>query len=202
MFGLPAVASTIRAAGFSSTANQDADTPIVVDSGNVAAPLSTNRTATLAKALTIFNPGRLTARYWTVYWTNQSGAAVTLDVSRIALGEVFQPVDNVEWGLRFDVEDTSKVEMSDTGYDDVEEQRILPMMSGIIPWGQVAETPFMRRLAYRTGMSREVVASLDPGDTAWGEDTTIWGRFKQAPTVALNDYDVTAMEFTVKAIMP
>lgn len=201
MFGLPAVASQIQAFGFTSSANQDAETP-AFNSGGFTAPLSANRTASKAKALAMFNANGDAYRYWTVYWYNQSGSAQTLDVSRIALCEAFQPADNVEWGLRFDIEDTSKLEVSETGYDDVEEQRVLPVMSGVIPWGQVAELPYMQRLLFRSGTSREIVASLDPSDTTWGEDSTIWGRFRQGPALTLVDYDVNQLEFSIKAIMP
>lgn len=206
MFGIPAVAGTLQAMAFTSTANQDAGTPIAFNSnGNIitsnVAPMSTNRTGS-AKALMLFNPAKVAYRYWTVFWYNTSGVAQTFDVSRVALCEMFQPIDNAEWGLRFEVEDTSPVGVSETGFDEVEEQRIIPIMSGVVPWGQVAELPYMRRLLYRTGASREVVASLDPSDTSWGEDTTLWGRLRSGAAVQLVDYDVNQLEFSVKAILP
>lgn len=170
------------------------------DSGEVDLLLSSNRTSSYGKSL-VTAPTRPVYRYWRMLITT-GGASTQLEMARVALCDIFQPLDNVEWGLKFEFDDTSKMDVSETGYDEVEEQRILPLMSGVIPWGQISEEARMRQLVYRAGNSREVVASLNPEDSDWGEDTTLWGRFRPGLALTLADYDVNTLDFTVRAIMP
>ena len=170
------------------------------DSGQLSLMLSTNRTASYGKSL-VTATTRPSYRYWR-FIVATGGQSTQLEIARVALCDLFQPIDNVEWGLKFEFDDTSKMDVSETGYDEVEEQRILPLMSGVIPWGQISEEARMRQLVYRAGNSREVIASLNPADSDWGEDTTLWGRFRPGLALTLADYDVNQLDFTVKAIMP
>ncbi len=199
LFGLPTTLSspTVRWRGATSQANLTAAP--TYDSGVVGLYLSSSRTASLAKSLTI-NTNRPALRYWRIDLA--ASVAATWEIARVALCDLLQPVANVEWGFKFEVEDTSKIDMSETGYDDVVEQRILPKLSGTIPWGAVAEEPRMRQLVYRAGSSRETVACLDPADTTWGEDKTVWGRFQTGLALTLSDYDMNQLEFSVRAIQP
>lgn len=199
IFGLPTALSapTVRWRGATSQANLTAAP--TYDSGVVNLYLSSSRTAALAKSLVI-NTNRPSLRYWRCDLA--CGVAATWEIARVALCDLLQPVANVEWGFKFEVEDTSKLEMSETGFDDVVEQRILPKLSGTIPWGAVAEEPRMRQLVYRAGSSKETVACLDPADTTWGEDKTVWGRFSTGLALTLADYDMNQLDFSVRAIQP
>jgi hypothetical protein len=199
LFGLPETFTGAMWVNLSNTAAGNFD--VWLGTGNVATlPFSSSYTSPYRRGMLVF-PSRFTARYARVHIQPTSTSQV-LELSRLALCDCLQPVDNVEWGFKFEVDDTSKVEVSDLGFDEVVPQRILPTMSGTIPWGQIAEEPRMRKLVYRAGGSREVVACLDPSDTVNGEDKLIWGRFRSGASLTLADYDINQLDFSVRAILP
>ena len=196
--GCPLYAGTSRFRGATSQANLTAAPGY--DSGSIAnIAFSTNRTATLTKCLNV--PSSLqTFRYWRI---DLAPTGQKAEAWRFLVCGAMQPVENIQIGAEFSVDDRSIRRYARSGRRIIDPANILPAFQG--EWPGITRSEYeaqWRPFMIRGGATKPALFILDSADTTWGEDAIIYGDLEKSSKIVYNDGDVFGYNLAIVGIAP
>jgi hypothetical protein len=165
-----------------------------------ALAFSANRSANDIKTCIFFGSGT-SNRFFR--WTITNGASASyFEAWRVLFCTKIQPVDNIEVGASYIVDDRSERRFSRTGRRIIDPTVICPAFQGTWPWITAAEVPKIRKMILTRAGSYPVVFVLDPSDTTWGEDHVFYGDFEKNLQLDYDNDDCNVFKFSIVSIAP
>lgn len=184
---------------YSSAANRTSNTSPVTHFAGKRSYFSNNRTSRYINVFEYFTA--TSNKFFSLTIVNNSGGTGNVQLWRLLMLKRRQPVDNIEVGVEWGVDDRSARSYTRSGRRIIDPTVIVPTCAGGWPWLSEAEytsdfLPFIRR----HGGTYPALFCLDPDDLINGEMHMIYGDLEKNTAISMEDGELYNYKFAIVSL--